>query len=158
MNRRDALSAKMIANEQAKRQRTNEDDDAIVIDEPIIDAPSHIAMSFEPISIGHDDSYVPIWGVKRTDTCVGNEMISRDLVLHGNTPRDRNAATGFDTIVIVTFIPSCWHEFALCWRPCYKAANILVTARDRQLEVHLAKHAFDMSAMQAKLDDCIPLR
>ncbi|KAK9157261.1 hypothetical protein Scep_003835 [Stephania cephalantha] len=36
--RRDAVFAKMMANEQAKRQRTNEDDDVIEIDELTIDA------------------------------------------------------------------------------------------------------------------------
>ncbi|KAK9125461.1 hypothetical protein Scep_014307 [Stephania cephalantha] len=40
----------MMANEQVKRQRTNEVDDAIEVDEPIIDTPSHIPSSFEPIS------------------------------------------------------------------------------------------------------------
>ncbi|KAK9119113.1 hypothetical protein Scep_017206 [Stephania cephalantha] len=86
-----------MANERAKRQRANEDDDIIEIDKPAVDAPSHIPPSFEPISTGYEDSYVPTWGVKSTDTYVGNEMISRDLVLHGSTPRDRDAVAGFDT-------------------------------------------------------------
>ncbi|KAK9095223.1 hypothetical protein Scep_026692 [Stephania cephalantha] len=77
MNRRDALFAKIMANERAKQQRANEDDDVIEIDKPVVNAPSHIPSSSEPISIGYEDSY--------------------DLVLHGSTPRDRDAAAGFDT-------------------------------------------------------------
>ncbi|KAK9142872.1 hypothetical protein Syun_012272 [Stephania yunnanensis] len=62
MNRRDAIFAKIIANEQAKRQRANEDDDVIEVDELIIDDPLHIPPSSESISTSYEDFYFLSWG------------------------------------------------------------------------------------------------
>ncbi|KAK9092774.1 hypothetical protein Syun_027685 [Stephania yunnanensis] len=160
MNRRDALFAKIMANERAKWQRGNEDDDVIEIYELVVDDPSHIPPSSEPICTGYEDFYVHRLGVKMTDTCVGNEMISRDLVLHGSTPCDRDAAVGFDTEQ-----PCRLHTKLLRWyNTLYvgditmklRATNKLVAAIDRQLEVRSAEYSFNMFAMQAKLDDCTP--
>ncbi|KAK9148460.1 hypothetical protein Scep_007217 [Stephania cephalantha] len=148
-----------MANEQEKRQRANEDDDVIEVDELIIDGPSHIPPSSESISTGYEDSYVPNWGVKRTDSCVGNEMISRDLVLHGSTPRDCHAAAGRDTEQSLSLAYQ-----AAAMNTLYvgdittklQAANMLIAARDKQLEAQSTQYSFNMSTIEAKLDDCIP--
>ncbi|KAK9120856.1 hypothetical protein Syun_018473 [Stephania yunnanensis] len=134
-----------MVNEQAKRQSANEDDGVIEIDKPVVNAPSHIPPSSEPISTSYEDSYVPSWGVKMTNTCVDNEMISQDLVLHGSTPRDRDAAN-------ILYVG----DITMKLRDANMQVAARVAARDRQSEAQLAQYSFNMSAMQTKLDDCIP--
>ncbi|KAK9133177.1 hypothetical protein Scep_012705 [Stephania cephalantha] len=118
-----------MANERAKQHRANEDDDVIEIDKHVLDAPSR------------------------------NEMISRDLVLHGSTHRDRDAAAGFDTEQSLSLAYQ-----AAAMNTLYvgdittklQVANMLGAARDRQLEAQSAQYSFNMSVIQAQLDDCIP--
>ncbi|KAK9132951.1 hypothetical protein Scep_012479 [Stephania cephalantha] len=71
-----------------------------------------------------------------TNTCIGGDMISRDLALHGSTPHDRSKVVGED---MEKFLMHAYQ--AATMNTMYvedlttklRAANMLVAARDKQL-------------------------
>ncbi|KAK9139760.1 hypothetical protein Scep_009441 [Stephania cephalantha] len=73
---KNALFARLLVHEKAKKQKTNEHDDVIDVDEPMVETPLTFPPCSESISTSLENAYVPKCGVKTTDTCIGGDLIS----------------------------------------------------------------------------------